>query len=136
MAALVDLIEGLDAVGFTETAKTSEFAPGDVTAVVTFGSPAFVFDTVEHQAYQVNLDVMVVAVDDTVAAAHDRLAAVMHEVSRLWWTEAGRTLSGRARRTEWSTADEFALGPGSMEGRQEVSAVILVAAIIDNGNGG
>ena len=132
MEALAQLIGSVDGVGHSEEGKTSEFAAGTTTAVVSLMSNAFDFGEDFPFSHPANFQVSLVAVDDTVEKAHSRLNAVVARIARLRYG-AGRNLNGTARCTEWGEVGNFGLLPDSMDGRQQIGVDFSVRAIIYEG---
>ena len=132
MTALVGLMDGLGSIQRSVAAQSRESGAGAVTAVVSFDSVVMNFDVDVDDAHAENFNVHLEAVDDTVEKAHSRMAEVLVEISALWWSEAGRTLNGAARMSNWSQAADFGLSADSHEGRHVVMADVSVSAIVAN----
>lgn len=130
MSGMVDLLAGLPSVTRTAELDEPDFAAGQVTAVVAYGSPAVEFDSGRGRAYQANYECQLVAVADTERACHDALAVAVDDLARLWWSEQGSiTLGGVAREVRFGDISDFVV-VNAEDGRYQMAAPFSASAII------
>ena len=130
MDGMVAMLAGLPSIAHGAKMAEPDFARGVVTAVVVYDTPAVEFDIEHHNAYAVNFQCQLVATAPDERAAHDALAAAVHDLARLWWSPTTQTLGGVARLVTWSGIDDFATISAD-DGRTEIAAPFTARAIVE-----
>ena len=127
MDGMVTLLGTLPTVEHSVKAAEPDFAAGHVTAVVTYDSVEL--DADHNEAYVVNFGGRLVATAETEATALDALAAAVHDLARLWWSDRAQDLGGAARQFSWGGVDEF-VTVAADDGRVMMTAAFSARAVV------